>query len=100
MVRRFLILLLLAVPAFGASRYFADRAGGPVHWQAWGDAVAARAKREGRPVFLHIGFASSNECYRMHREAFLNGENAESLNAYFVPVLLDRVEYPEVAEAY
>lgn len=100
MVRRFLILLLLALPAFGASRYFADRAGAPVQWQAWGDAAAARAKREGRPIFLHIGFASSNECYRMHREAFLNGENAESLNAYFVPVLLDRVEYPEVAEAY
>jgi uncharacterized protein YyaL (SSP411 family) len=100
MVHRFLALLLLALPALGASRYFADRAGAPVRWQAWGDAAFARAKKEGRPIFLHIGFASSNECYRMHREAFLNGENAESLNAYFVPVLLDRVEYPEVAEAY
>lgn len=100
MVRRLAALLLLALPAFGASRYFADRAGAPVRWQAWGDAAVARAKREGRPIFLHIGFASSDECYRMHREAFLNGENAESLNAYFVPVLLDRIEYPEVAEAY
>jgi hypothetical protein len=99
MVRRLLALLLVALPAFGASRYFADRAGAPVQWQPWRDA-AARSKRESRPIFLHIGFASSNECYRMHREAFLNGENAESLNAYFVPVLLDRVEYPEVAEAY
>ena len=81
MVRRILALLLLAMPAFGASRYFADRAGDPVRWQAWGDAAHTRAKKEGRPIFLHIGFASSNECYRMHREAFLNGENAESLNA-------------------
>ncbi len=100
MVRRILALLLVALPAFGASRYFADRAGAPVHWQAWGDAAVARAKKEGRPIFLHIGFASSNESYRMHREAFLNGDNAESLNAYFVPVLLDRIEHPEVAEAY
>ena len=100
MVRRLLILLLLALPAFGASRYFADRAGAPVQWQRWGDAAAARAKREGRPIFLHIGFASSDESYRMHREAFLNGENAESLNAYYVPVLLDRVQHPEVAEGY
>ena len=100
MVRRIFALLMIALPAFGASRYFADRAGAPVQWQRWGDAAFARAKKEGRPIFLHIGFASSNECYRMHREAFLNGENAESLNAYFVPVLLDRIEYPEVAEAY
>ncbi|HEX6095176.1 MAG TPA: DUF255 domain-containing protein [Thermoanaerobaculia bacterium] len=100
MVRRLAAILLLTLPVFGASRYFADRAGAPVRWQAWGDAAAARAKREGRPIFLHVGFASSDECYRMHREAFLNGENAESLNAYFVPVLLDRTEYPEVAEAY
>jgi len=100
MVRRIFALLLLALPAFAGSRYFADRAGAPVQWQAWGDAAVARAKREGRPIFLHIGFASSNECYRMHREAFLNGENAEALNAYYVPVLLDRIEFPEVAEAY
>jgi uncharacterized protein YyaL (SSP411 family) len=100
MVRTILALVLLASPAFGASRYFADRAGDPVRWQAWGGAAHARAKKEGRPIFLHIGFASSDECYRMHRETFLNGENAESLNAYFVPVLLDRTEHPEVAEAY
>jgi uncharacterized protein YyaL (SSP411 family) len=107
MVRRILTLVLgisaaltTALPAVGASRYFADRAGAPVQWQAWGDVAFTRAKREGRPIFLHIGFASSNECYRMHREAFLNGENAEALNAYFVPVLLDRIEHPEVAEAY
>lgn len=94
------LALSLAVSAHGASRYFADRAGAPVLWQQWGSAAFARAKNEKRPIFLSIGFASSNECYRMHREAFLNGENAESLNTYFVPVLLDRVEYPEVAEAY
>jgi uncharacterized protein YyaL (SSP411 family) len=95
-----MLALSLAVSAQGASRYFADRAGAPVQWQRWGSAAFARAKTEKRPIFLSIGFASSNECYRMHREAFLNGENAESLNTYFVPVLLDRVEYPEVAEAY
>ncbi|HET8772152.1 MAG TPA: DUF255 domain-containing protein [Thermoanaerobaculia bacterium] len=100
MVRRFLAILLIALPALGASRYFADRAGAPVRWQAWSDAAFARSKKEGRPIFLHIGFASSDECYRMHREAFINGENAESLNTYFIPILLDRTEYPEVAEAY
>ncbi|MEO8381525.1 MAG: DUF255 domain-containing protein [Acidobacteriota bacterium] len=103
MVRRFVgiaLLLLVAGGTRAASRYVADRAAGPVHWERWGSAAFARAQREKRPIFLSIGFASSYECYRMHREAFLNGENAETLNTNFVPVLLDRVESPEVAKAY
>lgn len=83
-----------------ASRYFADRAGAPVHWVQWGNAAIERSKNEKRPIFLSIGFSSSDECYRMQREAFLNAENAEALNAYYVPVLLDRIEYPEAAKAY
>jgi len=95
-----LALLVCATTSHAGSRYFADRAGAPVRWERWGSAAHTRAAKEKRPIFLSIGFASSYECYRMHREAFLNGENAEALNAYFVPVLLDRVEHPEVAEAY
>ncbi len=94
------LLLLLTASASAASRYFSDRAGAPVRWERWGSVAFERAKKEKRPVFLSIGFASSYECYRMHREAFLVGENAEALNVHFVPVLLDRVEHPEVAEAY
>lgn len=95
-----LALLVCATSSHAASRYFADRAGAPVRWERWGSAAFARSAKEKRPIFVSIGFASSYECYRMHREAFLNGENAEALNAYFVPVLLDRVEHPDVAESY
>jgi uncharacterized protein YyaL (SSP411 family) len=101
-LRRILLPLafLCAVHAHGASRFFTDREGAPVRWEQWGSAAFARAAKEKRPIFLEVGFHASWECYRMHREAFLNGENAEALNAYFVPVLLDRIEYPEVAEKY
>jgi uncharacterized protein YyaL (SSP411 family) len=93
----------LSASAFSVSaptRYVTDRAAGPVQWQEWGKAAIERAQKEKRPLFVSIGFAAAWDCQRMHREAFLNGENAEALNAYFVPVLLDRIEYPEVAEAY
>lgn len=95
-----MMLLVCASSADAASRYFADRSGAPVRWERWGGAAFARAVKEKRPVFLSIGFASSYECYRMHREAFLNGENAEVLNTHFVPVLLDRIEHPDVAESF
>ena len=98
-VIRILLILLLAVPAYGG-RFFADREGAPVRWERWGSAAFGRAAKEKRPIFLQVGFHASWECYRMHREAFLNGENAEALNAYFVPVLLDRIEHPEEAERY
>jgi uncharacterized protein len=101
-LRRILLVMLVvcAVNAHAGSRYFADRAGAPVKWERWGNAALQRAAKEKRPVFLSIGFASSYECYAMHREAFLNGENAEALNAYFVPILLDRIEHADAAEKY
>jgi uncharacterized protein YyaL (SSP411 family) len=100
MFRRLLILVLLASSANATTRYVTDRAGAPVKWLEWGRAAIERAKNEKRPLFVSIGFAASYDCQRMHREAFLNGENAEALNAYFVPVLLDRIEHPEIAAAY
>ena len=100
--RRLLVslLLLCAAHAYGAGRYVTDREGAPVRWEQWGSRAFERAAKEKRPIFLAVGFHASWECYRMHREAFLNGENAEALNAYFVPVLLDRIEHPEIAEQY
>lgn len=103
-VRRALLVLafgfLCAWNAQGASRYYGDREGAPVRWERWGATAFNRAVREKRPLFVAVGFHASWECYRMHREAFLNGENVEALNAYFIPVLLDRIEHPEIAEQY
>lgn len=95
-----LFLLALHVPLHAATRWLTDRAGAPIQWQDWGSAAIERSRKEGRPIFLCIGSAASNRGYRMHREAFLNGEIAEAMNAYFVPVLLDPIEHPEIAEAY
>jgi uncharacterized protein len=102
MVRALLLVLAisLSLPASAATRYVTDRAASPVKWQEWGDAAIEQAKKGKRPLFVSIGYAASWDGQRMHREAFLNGENAEALNAYFVPVLLDRIEHPEVAETY
>jgi len=102
MLRRLVVLATLswALTAHATTRYVADRAAAPVKWREWGRSAIESARKSNRPLFLSVGFASSWDCQRMHREAFLNGENAELLNTYFVPVLVDRIEYPEVAETY
>ncbi len=100
MVRRLLPLLILTLSLHAQSRYVADSAGAPVKWEGWGTRALERAKKENRPIFLSIGYASSFECFHMQRTAFLDGEVAATLNTYFVPVLLDRFEYPEIAASY
>lgn len=100
MVRVLLVVLALALPAQGATRYVTDRAGSPVQWMEWGRGAIERAQREKKPLFLSIGFAASWEVRQMHAEAFSDPENAKTLNAQFVPVLLDRIEHPQAAAAY
>lgn len=102
MLRRIVLIAVcaIAIHTHATTRYVTDREGSPVKWREWGSAAIEAAQKSNRLIFLSIGYSASWECQRMHREAFLNGENAETLNTYFVPVLLDRIEYPEVAAAY
>jgi uncharacterized protein YyaL (SSP411 family) len=102
MVRRLLIVILLALalPAHAATRWFSERAESPVKWREWGKAALDRAQKEKRPVFLSIGSAASWDGFRMQRDAFLAANVATILNADYVPILLDPIEHPEVAEAY
>jgi uncharacterized protein len=102
MVRRLLLfaLIALALPTHAATRWFTDRATSRVQWQEWGPSAIERAQKQQRPIFLSIGFAASWDGLRMHQEAFMASGNAALLNADFVPVLLDRIEHPEAAEAF
>jgi uncharacterized protein YyaL (SSP411 family) len=100
MIRRLLPLVLLSVALHAQSRYVADGAAGPIRWEGWGTHALERAAKENRPIFVALGYASSFEGFRLQHEAFANADVAETLNDYYVPVLLDRLEYPEIAESY
>ncbi len=105
MVRNLLALALsvcLAAPALAqsASRLLRDQATSKVAWKTWGPAAIELAKKGNRPLFVSVGFASSFDVFLMHRDAFNTADVADSLNGYFVPVLLDRLEHPEIAEAF
>jgi hypothetical protein len=102
MVRRLLIVTIFALtlPAHAATRWNSERADSPVKWQGWGKAALERAQKEKRPVFLSIGSAASWDGFRMQRDAFVAPNVATILNADFVPILLDPIEHPELAEAY
>jgi uncharacterized protein YyaL (SSP411 family) len=79
------------------SPYLLQHASNPVDWRPWRDAeTLALARREDKPVFLSIGYATCHWCHVMERESFEDGETARILNAQFIPVKVDREERPDV----
>jgi uncharacterized protein YyaL (SSP411 family) len=85
---------------FAASPYLLQHAGNPVDWFPWGEEAFSKAKRENKPVFLSIGYATCHWCHVMARESFEDPEVAAVLNWYFVPVKVDREERPDIDERY
>ncbi len=83
-----------------ASLYLRQHADNPVDWYPWGEEAFARARREDKPVFLSIGYASCHWCHVMARESFENEAVAEILNRDFVAVKVDREERPDVDAVY
>ncbi|MDD4932443.1 MAG: thioredoxin domain-containing protein [Methylacidiphilaceae bacterium] len=86
--------------AAAKSPYLRQHAGNPVDWYPWGSEAFAKAKAEGKPIFLSIGYATCHWCHVMAHESFEDPEVAERLNRAFVPIKVDREERPDVDQAY
>src|ERR1700719_3755405 len=82
------------------SPYLLQHAHNPVDWYPWGDEAFAKAKKEGKLVFLSIGYSSCHWCHVMEKESFSNPEVAKLMNEYFVCIKVDREERPEVDQIY
>jgi len=83
-----------------SSPYLLLHAHDPVDWYPWGEEAFARARREGKPIFLSIGYSTCYWCHVMEREVFSRPAIAEILNRWFVSVKVDREERPEIDEIY
>jgi len=82
------------------SPYLLQHAHNPVEWYPWGDDAFAKAKKEGKLVFLSIGYSSCHWCHVMERESFENEEIAKILNSDFVCIKVDREERPDIDNVY
>ena len=82
------------------SPYLLLHAHNPVDWYAWSPEVFEKAKREGKPIFLSIGYSSCHWCHVMERLVFENEDIARVMNANFVNVKVDREERPDVDDIY
>ncbi|MEK7329456.1 MAG: thioredoxin domain-containing protein, partial [Candidatus Eisenbacteria bacterium] len=82
------------------SPYLLQHAYNPVDWYPWGEEAFEKAKREGKPIFLSIGYSTCHWCHVMERESFEDDSIAELLNRHFVAIKVDREERPDVDRLY
>ena len=82
------------------SPYLLQHAANPVDWRPWGDEAFAAARRDDRPIFLSIGYATCHWCHVMAEESFNDHEVASIINQNFIPVKIDREERPDLDDFY
>ncbi|MBL8794187.1 MAG: thioredoxin domain-containing protein [Planctomycetia bacterium] len=83
-----------------SSPYLLQHAHNPVNWHPWGEAAFAKAKKEGKLVFLSIGYSSCHWCHVMEKESFNNEAVAKLMNEWFICIKVDREERPDVDQIY
>ena len=82
------------------SPYLIQHAHNPVDWYPWGNEAFALACKEGKPVFLSVGYSACHWCHVMAHESFEDEETAVMMNEHYVNIKVDREERPDVDEIY
>ncbi len=82
------------------SPYLRQHRDNPVDWWPWGPGALAEAARTDRPLLISIGYAACHWCHVMAHESFEDPATAETMNAHFVCVKVDREERPDVDAVY
>ncbi|MCW8307811.1 thioredoxin domain-containing protein [Acidiphilium sp. PA] len=86
--------------AAASSPYLLQHADNPVHWQMWLPATLARAREEGKPILLSIGYAACHWCHVMAHESFEDVETAALMNERYINIKIDREERPDIDSIY
>ncbi len=82
------------------SPYLLQHVDNPVDWYPWGEEAFQKAREEGKPIFLSIGYSTCHWCHVMAHESFEDAQIAELLNRHFVSIKVDKEERPDVDSIY
>jgi len=82
------------------SPYLLQHANNPVDWYPWGPEALERARREGKPILLSIGYSACHWCHVMAHESFDDERIAQVMNDLFVCIKVDREERPDLDHLY
>ena len=82
------------------SHYLLQHKDNPVAWQEWSKDTLNLAKALNKPLFISIGYSSCHWCHVMAHDCFEDKEIADYLNNNFVPIKIDKEEYPDLDKYY
>ncbi len=82
------------------SPYLLQHAHNPVDWYPWGDEAFERARKEGKPVLLSVGYSTCHWCHVMEEESFEDVEIARYFNQNYIAVKVDRERRPDIDGVY
>ena len=82
------------------SPYLLQHANNPVHWKAWNTESLAQAKNQNRLIIISVGYSACHWCHVMEHESFEADEVAQTMNAHFVNIKVDREERPDIDAVY
>ncbi|MDZ7735647.1 MAG: thioredoxin domain-containing protein [Gammaproteobacteria bacterium] len=82
------------------SPYLLQHAANPVDWYPWNETALARAREEGKPILLSIGYSACHWCHVMAHESFEDEETAAIMNEHFINIKVDREERPDLDRIY
>ena len=78
------------------SPYLKQHENNPVDWLPWKKNTLDKAKKERKPIFLSVGYASCHWCHVMAHESFENNDTAKIMNEKFINIKVDREERPDL----
>ncbi len=79
-----------------SSPYLLQHKDNPVDWYPWGEEALARAKAQGKPLLVSVGYSACHWCHVMERESFEDPNVAALMNELFVCIKVDREERPDI----
>jgi uncharacterized protein YyaL (SSP411 family) len=82
------------------SPYLLQHAENPVHWKAWNANTLSEAQNSKQLMIVSIGYSACHWCHVMEHESFENQEVAQTMNAHFINIKVDREERPDVDAVY
>jgi uncharacterized protein YyaL (SSP411 family) len=83
-----------------SSPYLQQHKDNPVDWYPWGSEALERARHEGKPILLSIGYSTCHWCHVMAHECFEDEEVAAVMNRLFINIKVDREERPDLDQIY
>ena len=83
-----------------SSPYLIQHKANPVHWQRWNQSLYRKQNPNDKLLIVSIGYSSCHWCHVMEKETFADQDVANTMNADFINIKVDREENPDVDNIY